>query len=249
MISFCLVASDHGPLILSRLDYNEGNDGQYGVGAQILATGSHDGNEVSLLKSVLTERRKIYGDGVVAIDCGANIGAHAVEWSKHMRGWGSVLAIEAQERIFYALAGNLALQNCFNARAVWGAVDRKCGELSIPEPDYSVHGSFGSFELKERPHTEYIGQCIDYEEPTLAVRTLSIDSLSLPRVDLIKIDVEGMELDVLAGASETIARCLPDIFIEVGKSDEGAVRSCLGDLRYSLKKVGQNLLASKRRDM
>src|SRR5260370_16749261 len=38
-----------------------------------------------------------------------------IEWAKRMTGWGSVLAIEAQERIYYALAGNIALNNCFNS--------------------------------------------------------------------------------------------------------------------------------------
>jgi hypothetical protein len=48
-------------------------------------------------------RRQYFKDGVVVIDCGANIGAHTIEWGKRMTGWGSVLAIEAQERIYYAL--------------------------------------------------------------------------------------------------------------------------------------------------
>jgi FkbM family methyltransferase len=51
----------------------------------------------------------------VAIDCGANIGTHTIEWAKKMTGWGAVIGIEAQERIFYALAGNIAINNCFNA--------------------------------------------------------------------------------------------------------------------------------------
>ena len=35
-------------------------------------------------------------DGVVAIDCGANIGVHTIEWATSMTGWGSVLSIEAR---------------------------------------------------------------------------------------------------------------------------------------------------------
>jgi hypothetical protein len=58
-----------------------------------------------------------------------------------MRGWGMVLAVEAQERVFYALAGNIALQNCFNARALWAALGDAPGELSIPEPDYTKQAS------------------------------------------------------------------------------------------------------------
>jgi FkbM family methyltransferase len=44
----------------------------------------------------------------VAVDVGANVGAFTVLWGRHMMGWGSVHAFECQERIFYALAGNIA---------------------------------------------------------------------------------------------------------------------------------------------
>ena len=232
-------------MIVNRLDYNEGCEDRYGVGHQILATGSYDPDEVAYLKNLLDGRREMHGDGVVAIDCGANIGVHSVEWSRHMQGWGSVIAIEAQERIFYALAGNLALQNCFNARAIWAAVDRKCGSMKIPEPDYCAPGSFGSFELRERGRTEYIGQCIDYEEPTLQIRALSIDSLRLPRIDLIKLDIEGMEFDGLLGAVETIKRCKPHLFFEIGKCDEDGVKKLLSELDYVIcDKLKMNLLAA-----
>jgi FkbM family methyltransferase len=66
---------------------------------------------------------------VVALDCGANIGVHSVEWARLMKDWGSVIAVEAQERVFYALAGNLTLQNCFNARAIWAAVSDTPGDF------------------------------------------------------------------------------------------------------------------------
>src|SRR5262249_8213949 len=70
----------------------------------ILERGAYGPSEVKFILSVLDLRRRMAGEGVFAVDCGANIGTHAIEWAKHMTGWGSVLAIEAQERIFYALA-------------------------------------------------------------------------------------------------------------------------------------------------
>lgn len=245
MISFCLVSSDHGPLILNRLDYNDGADGVYGVGAQILANRNYDPDEVMSLLQVLYDSRGKHGDGVVAIDCGANIGVHSLEWSRHMRGWGSVIAIEAQERVFYALAGNLALQNCSNARAIWAAVDKTCGEMMVAEPDYWQPSSFGSLELRPKASgAEYIGQCIDYEEPTLKVRTLSIDSLKLPRVDLIKMDIEGMEIDALEGAARTIERCRPVLALEYAKCDRAKLDMTLRDMSYEVvSQANGNLIA------
>jgi hypothetical protein len=43
---------------------------------------------VALLKPLLVLRREHFKDGVVALDCGANIGVHAVEWGRLMLGWG-----------------------------------------------------------------------------------------------------------------------------------------------------------------
>src|SRR6478752_697807 len=196
MIAFCLVSSDHGPMIVNRFDYNHTFSGDYyGVGAQIMETGHYDPRDVSTLKDLLLCRRDHFGKGVVALDCGANIGVHSVEWAKLMKDWGSVVAVEAQERVYYPLAGNLALQNCFNARAIWAAVGDAAGELSFPDPDYRAQGSFGSFELKPRVGTEFIGQAIDYAKPTSTVKTIMIDGLGLERLDLLKIDVEGMEAE------------------------------------------------------
>jgi FkbM family methyltransferase len=123
-----------------------------------------------------------------------------------MAGLGNVLAFEAQERIFYALAGNIAINNCFNARAIHCAVAAECGTARIPNPDYLRPSSFGSLELK--PLTgggEFIGQPISYSEGDLVdVPAITVDSLELPRIDFIKIDVEGMEFEVLGGAAASL---------------------------------------------
>ena len=180
-IGFVLAATSHGPLIVNRLDYHivdkEKNTG-YGVGFQILEQSAFDPGEINLSVSLLDLRRKYFGDGVMVIDCGANIGVHTVEWARHMTGWGSVLAIEAQQRIFYTLAGNIALNNCFNATAVHAAVAAEGSSISIPQPDYLKPASFGSLELRQRPNTEFIGQAIDYSTARTVATWRSMDCRS-----------------------------------------------------------------------
>lgn len=186
-----------------------------GVGLQLLENGHYDPVEVNLMLEVLDLRRRCYGDGVVAIDCGANVGVHTIKWATHMTGWGDVLAIKAQERIFYALAGNIAINSCFNARTINAAITSRPGTMKMPVPNYSVAGSFGSLELKKREQTEFIGQPIDYAEDKMVnVQAVSLDSLNFARIDLIKIDVEGMELEVLAGGADCIANLHPILLIE-----------------------------------
>lgn len=242
-IAFVLASTEHGSMILNRLDYrvNDGG-GVWGLGLQILELGSFDIREVKLALELLLLRRKHYGDGVVAIDCGANIGAHTIDWAKTMTGWGSVIAIEAQERIFYALAGNIAINNCFNAIAVHGAVSSESGLLQIPTPNYLVPGSFGSLELRQSSRNEYIGQKIDYGN-LVNIRKLALDEYNLPRVDFIKIDVEGMELEVLQGAARSIERSRPIMLIEKIKTDAVQLRSWLEARGYTLLEAGINLLA------
>jgi FkbM family methyltransferase len=242
-LAFVLASSNHGSMIVNRFDYRmiDQTNG-FGVGHQILETGSFDPREVKLVLDMLVLRRKHYGDGVVAIDCGANIGVHTIEWATMMTGWGSVLSIEAQERIYYALAGNIAINNCFNAVAVHGAVSSESGVMQIPTPNYFVPSSFGSLELRQRSGNEYIGQPIDYQN-LVNVRKLALDEYNLPRVDLIKIDVEGMEMEVLQGAAKSIERCHPVMLIEKIKSDGNQLRPWLEARGYLLAEAGLNLLA------
>ena len=140
-LAFIIASTDHGTFIVNRYDQHRlGPDQAYGVGFQLLEKASHDASEVDMVMRLLDLRRHYHGNGVVAVDCGANLGVHAIDWAKRMTGWGTVIAIEAQERIYYALAGNVAINNVFNARAIHAAVSNQVGTMKMPEPDYLVAG-------------------------------------------------------------------------------------------------------------
>lgn len=241
-VAFVLSATNHGSMIVNRHDYRLVGDTGYGVGYQLLNTSAFDPGEVETALQLLRERRNDYGDGVIAIDCGANIGVHTIEWARLMHGWGEVIAFEAQERIFYALAGNIALNNCFNARAIWAAVGAASGEIGVPVPNYLCPSSYGSLEIRKTERTEYIGQDVDYgmAQPT---RLLAIDELRLKRLDFLKIDIEGMEMEALKGAEETISRTRPQMMIEKIKSDEGGISRFLSAMGYRMFPLGINILA------
>jgi hypothetical protein len=67
-LPFMLLSTEHGAMIMSRLDY------QPGVTNQIFDSGMHEPFEVACILELLELRRKNYGDGVFAIDCGAHTG-------------------------------------------------------------------------------------------------------------------------------------------------------------------------------
>jgi len=244
-LPFILAATEQGTLIVNRLDYRLLGEGRgYGVGFQLLNQAAFDPQEIGLVSKLLGLLRQVRGDGVVALDCGANVGVHTLSWARQMTGWGQVLAIEAQERIFYALAGNICLNNCFNARAVHAAVGDIVGTLAIPEPDYCQAASFGSLELKARPRTEYIGQAVNYAaEALVEVRQLTIDSLNLTRLDFIKLDVEGMEPEAIAGAATVLIQCRPLLLVEHIKTSITTLKQILGRFNYRCLQIGLNLLA------
>src|ERR1700739_2189946 len=91
-LAFVAAATDHGTMIVNRFDQMmQRPDSGCGVGLQLLEKASYDQGEVTLMLQAIGLRRHCYGDGVVAVDCGANVGVHTVEWAKHMTGWGEVL--------------------------------------------------------------------------------------------------------------------------------------------------------------
>jgi FkbM family methyltransferase len=244
-IAFILASSNHGTMIVNRNDYRmiDTNRG-YGVGFQILNNSVFDPTEVNFAMALLTCRRKHFGDGVVAIDGGANIGVHTIEWARHMYGWGEVIGFEAQEIVFYALAGNVAINNCLNARVKLAALGETCGELAIPQPNYFQPSSYGSLEIRQSTKNEFIGQDISYKDESMKkIPMVSIDSLNLKRVDFLKIDVEGMEVDVLKGAQKIINQCKPIMLIEIIKSDRMALEKIVSESGYKMFEMGINLLA------
>jgi FkbM family methyltransferase len=243
-LSFVLYATGHGTLIVNQNDYHRWESGyEYGVGLALARHSYFDPEEIELALRLLRLRREHFGDGVVALDCGANIGVHSVEWAREMYGWGRVHAFEAQEPIYYALCGNLVLNNCLNADAKHLAVGAESGTIRVPKLDYHKPGSFGSLELRLREGTEYVGQDVDYtEEAGTPVPLVTIDSMGFERVDFLKIDVEGMELEVLSGAKHTIETCKPIVFLEYVKSDSDELLRYFRSLSYSVYQMGINLV-------
>src|SRR5271170_8267869 len=78
-IGFVLAATEHGTMILNRFDYHHNANGSYGVGQQLLDNAVYDPFEIGNAVRLLAARRTYFGDGVMAIDCGANIGVHTLE--------------------------------------------------------------------------------------------------------------------------------------------------------------------------
>jgi FkbM family methyltransferase len=247
---FTILATGHGTMIVNCNDrHMTGPMEGFGVGMQLFQGGLFDPSEVDMALHLLRLRRACHGDGVVALDCGANIGVHTVEWARFMTGWGQVVAFEPQERIYYALAGNIAINNCFNARAVQAAVGAQSGVIQAPVLDYTVPSSFGSFEVKPAAVPQFIGQAVDYQDgPKADIQVIAIDDLGCDRLDFLKVDVEGMEAEALEGARRSIETLRPIMLVEHIKAQGSELQALIESLGYHCIMTPTNILAVHRSD-
>jgi FkbM family methyltransferase len=144
--------------------------------------------------------------GGVVVDAGANIGAHTLALARAVGPGGVAIAAEPQRVVFQMLCANLALNEVRNVHAIHCALGAATGRTTIPLPDYQRESNFGGISAGS--------------ERGEFVRVLSVDGLALPRLDLLKIDVEGWEADVIRGADAAIARHRPVLYVEADRKDK-----------------------------
>lgn len=234
MTPFILASTAFGPMIVSRLDT--------GVSWQLFITGSHEHEVVSFVIDLSAQCRITYDSGVHIVDVGANVGTCTVPWAKHCKGWGHVTAFEPQERIYYALAGNLALNNLMNAKAIHGAVSSVTGTMRVPRINYEVLSNFGGIAMKDGLLVHGPGQELSYDKHNMnTVNCFALDDSKLSRIDILKIDVEGMEMDVLKGAAMTIKELKPVVITEWIHCGKEVITSFLNDFEHF--ELGGNIVS------
>jgi hypothetical protein len=62
------------------------------------------------------------------------------------------------------------------------------------------------------------------------VEAITIDSMNLPRLDFLKLDIEGFELNAIRGAKETIKKYKPYLWVEYHILGLDAIRNCLNEI-------------------
>jgi len=201
------------------------------VSNQVRHTGAYDIQELdTLLRMTLP--------GKAFVDIGANIGSVAVHLAAHVGEEGVVYAFEPFRQVFQYLNANVAVNGLSNVHAY------NCGlsdpsnaprQVEVPAPSLKAGqnvGMYGIFQGASTTVNERISQTRERMEE-VSIRTL--DSFSLPRADVIKIDVEGHASRVLTGAVETIRRHRPILWFE----ESGEAPEFLQDLGYWCTKLSE----------
>ncbi len=148
--------------------------------------------------------------GNVVVDCGANIGVFARQ--ALARGARFILAFEPSPENVECLRRNLARAIVSGSVVVHekGLWSHHCHLTLAVAPDNCGLNSFVS-------HIENA-----LEQPSVEVITLDevIAEMNLDRVDFIKMDIEGAELQALAGSCMTLTRWAPSLAVEVDHTED-----------------------------
>ena len=197
----------YGPMVYLVTD-------QY-IGQSLDLYGEFSEGEVALFRQLIRSDWSI-------LDIGANLGAHTVFMAKATGPRGAVHAFEPQRVLFQILCANIALNALGNVYTHQAAVGREAATITIPRLDYTAFQNFGGLALG------------GWSEGDRAP-VITVDSLNLPACHLMKIDVEGMEAAVVAGAEQTIRRCRPLLYLENDRQERSAelIRQLLA-LEYRL---------------
>jgi FkbM family methyltransferase len=172
--------------------------------------------------------RHVLRPGMVALDCGAHIGEYTLLFADLVGPDGAVHAFEPDPRIFEYLRWNVDRNRLANA-----TVNRVALSSSSGQAEYAMCADATCSAL-----VEFGGD--DDGAETVDVATTSLDAYAaehgLERVDAVKIDVEGAEAAVLAGAAEILMRMRPAlVFVECHTAGvEAEVRGTLELAGYVL---------------
>lgn len=150
----------------------------------------------------------------VVIDAGAFVGTHTVKLSKICK---KVYAFEPCLPSFRLLTRNIKINRCDNVVLSSSGLSDTNGKTSFK---WNRANNLGASALKGNDMEFFVAGKED--NATLnSVKLVSIDSLKLPKLDFIKIDVEGYETRVIKGAIKSIEKFMPLITCECYSKDGG----------------------------
>jgi FkbM family methyltransferase len=174
--------------------------------------------------------RKLLRPGATVLDVGANVGYYALLAAREVGPDGRVIAFEATPAVAARLAENVKLNALGNVTVVHAAVCDRAGEIEFRLQDDDSEGN------------SLVNFATDW--PTVKVPAVSLDDYAaahnIDRVDVMKVDVEGAEPMVLAGAKRLLSGPTPPVLIlesnpealKAGGSSPADIRERLAGFGY-----------------
>ena len=170
------------------------------VGLSYLMRGTFESVEIE-------SARQLAADGTWAFDVGAHVGLFSIPLSRAVGSSGAVVAFEPLPDNARRLRENLARNTVLNVRVWEAAASHSEGEVELRLANDSAFTSTAEVFLGRATGT------------AIRVPSVTLDRVwqeaGQPQVAIMKVDVEGAELDVLSGGRALISACSPAILVEV----------------------------------
>ena len=188
------------------------------IGRHIFIDGSYEHDCVNIFKYRLRE-------GDVVLDIGANIGFFSLLAAKCVGTSGAVYSYEASSSCINILKKNISINGYSNISSNQFAITDACENIEFHVSNENNTGLSSIRDIGEN------------KVSTVNVPCINIDSLldTLPKVRLVKIDIEGAEYKALSGMEKLIKRDRPDIIMEVSDSFLKQMGSSANEVLFLLK--------------
>lgn len=197
-----------------------------GVERSLFETGTYEKGTLHFIKNNISK-------GQTFVDVGANIGLMSIIAQKKVGETGQVWAFEAHPKTFEILEKNLELNDLNSVHSFECGLGNRKEKLTLYD-NWSINRGAASTVVQAE------------NAKTTEISILTLDEVVIGQgifVDMIKIDVEGMEWEVLDGAKRTIETCRPILIVEfsterkAGKSREELYKKILDFDMYSIFKL------------
>jgi len=172
-------------------------------------------------------RKEIVLKEGVAMDIGANCGMFTIPLAKMLGKKGRVVSIEPDKKNIKLLKKNVELNNLTNVDVVEKGTYSKKGEMTFYLDDF---GTGGHSLLKSNVA----------KKETIPIDTIDniLKNLKINHVDLIKIDVEGVEIEAFKGAKKILKKSHPKIIFEaLSEKKRDEIYEFLSQYDYKIKQI------------
>lgn len=184
-----LVPFRHG--LAGKVLVNKNDAYMYGA---VSAYGEYSEGEVDVFRALVKETDLV-------LDIGACMGLHTLALCEAAK-YGTVVAIEPQRLAYQTLCANMALNSVPHADCLRAAVSDATGMVKMPQYSPYAHVNMGGVTMDP------------YAPSGDATPVVTVDALELGVCGFMKIDVEGMEANVIRGALKTIEKLHPLLYLE-----------------------------------
>jgi FkbM family methyltransferase len=197
-----------------------------GISLELLKFNTHEPLSTKLISQELKK-------GMVCLDLGGNIGYYTLLESKIVGEEGKIISVEPSPQNYHYLKENLDMQNISNVETYNFA----CGDID-GEINFLI--SKNSNTCRTISDDEPIPKNQKIIKVPIKKLDTFLEENPLPRIDFLRTDVEGYEMQVFEGAKKTIQKHKPMIQIEVhpdylGKSKTKRFLQFLENENYDVK--------------